>query len=485
MSASRPGPDDQAAPGGAGAASPRPTAAQATVPAITPAAPGAAPGATRPAGPPGGVDVWERWLPAWHVFNVAVLGITTLLALADGSAVSPTAAIVAVVAGLAVAYWAVWIRRNLWDQPGWVRGAYVVVLLAAFAVLLRLAPAFAFLQFSLYAQVFFCLPQRWAVVGGLSVGLIMAADTFLDRGGILEDALPEMVLELASAAAFTMVSAWIGAIIEQSSERQSLLRQLETTRAELAAAEREAGTLEERARLSREIHDTLAQGFASVVTHLEAADATLESDAGRAREHLRAAEDVARASLDDARGLVWALRPASLADGGLPAALERTAAAAAGGGSPGLAVDLTISGTPRPLHPDVEVGVLRAAQEGLANARRHAGASRVTLTLTYFDDEVALDVIDDGRGFDPAAVAEPGPGGGHGLRGMLERTERLGGRLEVESRPGEGTTIALALPALDPPDGLAQAGAPVTDGAPAPLPAPVGAPRGMAPGGPA
>jgi signal transduction histidine kinase len=280
------------------------------------------------------------------------------------------------------------------------------------------------------------------------------------------------VVEIAAAAAFTMLSAWIGAIIEQSAERQVLLQELAATRAELAAAERQAGTLEERARLSREIHDTLAQGFASVVTLLEAADATLEADVGRAREHLHAAEDVARASLDDARGLVWALRPASLADGGLPAALERTAAgiaAAPGAGTPGPAIELTIAGTPRPLHPDVEVSLLRSAQEGLANARRHADASRVTLTLTYFDDEVALDVIDDGRGFDPAALAAPGPGGGHGLRGMRERAERLGGRLEVESHPGEGTAIALALPALAPPEPVVPTTAPpaaATPGAP-------------------
>lgn len=431
MTDDRPGQDPQAAPG----------------------IPGAAP--TRPGeGAPGGVDVWERWLPAWHVFNLAVLGITTILALQDPDLAGlETAGILAVVGGLAVAYWAVWIRRGLWDQRGWVRAAYVVVLLAGFAILLRLAPAFTFLQFTLYAQVFFCLPQRWAIVAGLSIGGILALDTLLDEGGDVAAAAPEVVVEIAAAAAFTMLSAWIGAIIEQSAERQVLLQELAATRAELAAAERQAGTLEERARLSREIHDTLAQGFASVVTHLEAAEATLEVDRGRALDHLHAAEDVARASLDDARGLVWALRPASLADGGLPAALERTAAgAAAGRGAQGPAVELTVSGTPRPLHPDVEVSLLRAAQEGLANARRHAAASRVTLTLTYFDDEVVLDVIDDGRGFDPTALAAPGPGGGHGLRGMRERAEALGGRFEVEGQPGEGTAIALALPALAPPE---------------------------------
>src|SRR5690606_15884124 len=154
-------------------------------------------------------------------------------------------------------------------------------------------------------------------------------------------------------------------------------------------------------------------------------DAVLDGDPARARGHVREAEAVARASLDEARGLVWALRPTTLADGGLPAALERAVAAVPG-------AELTISGAPRSLDPDVEVTVLRAAQEGLANARRHAAAGSVAVTLTYFDDTVALDVIDDGRGFDPDAVASPGPSGGHGLRGMRERAERLGGTLVVE-----------------------------------------------------
>ena len=327
---------------------------------------------------------------------------------------------------------------------------YAVLLLAVFAVLLSVAPSFAFLQFTLYPQLFFCLPNRLAIPAGLMIGVITAADTLVEAGGDLAVAAPKMILELASAAAFTMLSAWIGAIIVQSAERQGLLTALAATRAELAAAEREAGVAEERSRLSREIHDTLAQGFASVVTHLEAADAVLDADRGRARGHMRAATDVARASLDEARGLVWALRPPVLADGGLPAALGRVVA-----GSPG--TELTISGEPRPLDPDVEVTVLRAAQEAIANARRHADARSVSVTLTYFDDTVALDVIDDGRGFDPAAVAAPGPSGGHGLRGMRERAERLSGSLEIESSPGEGTAIALSLPAMPGPTPAATA----------------------------
>ncbi len=100
----------------------------------------------------------------------------------------------------------------------------------------------------------------------------------------------------------------------------------------------------------------------------------------------------------------------------------------------------------RALHPDVEVTLLRATQEALANVRRHAAADHVTVTLSYFPDEVTLDVADDGRGFDPAAHA-PGPAGGLGLIGIHERAAALGGSVAVESAPGEGTMIGVSLPA--------------------------------------
>jgi len=111
---------------------------------------------------------------------------------------------------------------------------------------------------------------------------------------------------------------------------------------------------------------------------------------------------------------------------------------------------VTVTGSIRALHPDVEVTLLRAAQESLANVRRYAAARRVTVTLSYFNDLVTLDVADDGRGFDPASRADPGPAGGLGLIGMRERAEGLGGSLAVESAIGEGTTIAVSLPAIPP-----------------------------------
>ena len=99
----------------------------------------------------------------------------------------------------------------------------------------------------------------------------------------------------------------------------------------------------------------------------------------------------------------------------------------------------TTTGTPRTVHPEVEVTLLRAAQEALANVARHAGATRVGLTLSYMEDLVTLDVRDDGVGFEPTRA-------GFGLTGMRQRVHGVGGRLAVESAPGEGTAISASVP---------------------------------------
>jgi signal transduction histidine kinase len=244
---------------------------------------------------------------------------------------------------------------------------------------------------------------------------------------------------------FVILGAWIGQIIEQSAERAELIERLEATQRELAEREREAAVHEERERLSRELHDTIAQDLVSIVTHLQAADAA--PDATVAARHRAEAARMAHDGIAETRRLVWALRPPALEHGTfvetLQAAVERWRSGAS------TRATLTVTGTPRPLHPDVEVTLLRSAQEGLANAARHAAAREVTLTLSYLPEVVTLDVHDDGVGFDPQQTAS-GDGGGLGLVGMRERAERLGGSLAVESTPGEGTTLGVTLPALAP-----------------------------------
>lgn len=213
---------------------------------------------------------------------------------------------------------------------------------------------------------------------------------------------------------------------------------------------RQTGVLRERQRMAHEIHDTLAQGFTSIVMNLEAAEGVMPSNLDRAQHHLDQARLTARESLTEARRLVWALRPEALENASLPDALGRLAQRWSE--ESGISAGVTTTGTPCPLSPEVEAMLFRVAQESLNNARTHArGASRVALTLSYMGETVALDVRDDGAGFDPArefGKTRDRYSGGFGLKGMRERVEGVGGFLSVESAPGEGSTFTVELPAV-------------------------------------
>ncbi len=210
---------------------------------------------------------------------------------------------------------------------------------------------------------------------------------------------------------------------------------------------RQAGMLKERQRVAHEIHDTLAQGFTSIVMNLEAAEGAMLPGSRRAREHVEQARQTARESLTEARRLVWALRPESLEDASISEALGRLTERWSS--ESGVAVGFSVTGTQRPLPAGIEATLFRVAQEALANVRKHARASRVALTLSFMGPTVALDVRDDGIGFDAGrAVGERGPySGGFGLKGIRERVESLGGTFSVEGVPGEGTTLGIELPA--------------------------------------
>lgn len=228
-----------------------------------------------------------------------------------------------------------------------------------------------------------------------------------------------------------------------------MIEKLQAAQESQARAERQAGILEERQRLAREIHDTLAQGFTSVVMQLEAAEQDLAPsvDLSRARLHIDQARATARESLAEARRFVWALRSGPLERDSLADAIRRVAGRWAE--ESGMTARVEVDGEPHELPAPYEVALLRTAQESLANIRKHAQASQVTLTLTYLADQVSLDVADNGRGFDPDGAsggAGAPEGSGYGLLGLRERVEALGGSLSLESAPGEGATLAVSLP---------------------------------------
>jgi signal transduction histidine kinase len=210
---------------------------------------------------------------------------------------------------------------------------------------------------------------------------------------------------------------------------------------------RRAAVRDERQRMAREIHDTLAQGFTSIVMQLEAAEGALDrAGLDVARQHIDQARLMARESLAESRRLVWALRPESLERDSLPDALSRLGREWSD--QTGVAAEVVVTGQRTALHPEVEVTLLRAAQEGLNNVRRHARATAATITLSYLDDVVLLDVHDNGAGFDPDRPAGESntAGTGFGLMAMQQRVAQLGGVVTVESAPGEGTTVAVEIP---------------------------------------
>ncbi|MGN6812856.1 MAG: sensor histidine kinase, partial [Thermomicrobiales bacterium] len=200
--------------------------------------------------------------------------------------------------------------------------------------------------------------------------------------------------------------------------------------------------VEERARLAREIHDTLAQSLTAIALHLEGGLHQLERSPTEARERLERALATCRASLEEARRSVLNLRTVPLAERPLPAALAALGRAFTS--ETGIRVRMRVADgdcTGLPLRTEGEL--YRIAQEALANVRRHAKASEVIVTLQADARGVRLTVRDDGVGFTPGAARD----GRYGLLGMRERAALLGGRLRIESRPGQGTTIrATVLP---------------------------------------
>jgi len=189
--------------------------------------------------------------------------------------------------------------------------------------------------------------------------------------------------------------------------------------------------------MAREIHDTLAQGLTGIITQVQAARNAAERPADW-RRHLDNAANLARENLSEARRTVQAVGPEPLEQRALGDALAEVVERWSDLHQ--VRAEVTTTGAARPLHPEVEVALLRTAQEALANVAKHAAASRVMLTLSFLADLVTLDIRDDGVGFDPEEVRR-GDDGGFGLTVMRQRVGRLAGTLEIESEPGAGTAV--------------------------------------------
>jgi signal transduction histidine kinase len=399
-------------------------------------------------------EAWERWVVVWHVVFYLTLVLPTALALLSSGITGSRG----LAAGLSLvqAIWygmvIVWLIPRLTGKKLTVWSlVYLAGAIALWVPLARAHPAYYMTASSFYGLMWGILPFGWAVAGNLILtGLILWL-----QGSIGGQPIPlsgnMLLIGVVILAWSILLATWMRSIIRESTKRKRLIEQLETAQRNLAAVERQAGILQERQRMAQEIHDTLAQDFTSIILQLEAAEQALLSDTNAALGYVQQSRDMARAGLAEARRLVQALRPAVLEKTSLPEALDRASAHWAK--ETGNKLNFLVTGDPCSLHPEIEVTLLRAMQEALANVYKHAQAQEASVTLSYMEDQVVLDVHDDGIGFDPQVIAHlPGEDqGGFGLHSMSQRAIQFGGEVVVESRPGIGTTVAVQIPYIEVP----------------------------------
>lgn len=390
-------------------------------------------------------DRFSSWLSGWHaVFIGLVVVVAVAVQFQEGLSGAQRLSAVGILAVMAA-----WYVLTGWRQLGTENTLWgTLYIVGAWLLFLALVAVtdngqVYFLLFALLPQIWMYLAARQAVimtaVGSIAVGAVQISTAGWTSES-MRGTLPWIALQIAVAL---MLGLFITGIFTEAERRAALIDELERTRTELASTEHARGVLAERERLAHEIHDTLAQGFTSVLTLAQAVEVTLDRDPTVARQRLRLLEEAARENLAEARALVGGLRPVNLQEHSLVDAIRRVADRCAR--ADGISVDVNVEGAPRSLTLDEDVIVLRAAQEALANVRRHANATSVKLTLTYPGDRgIVLTVRDDGHGFD---AAQPAPG--YGIAGMAARAAQVGGAATVISEHGCGTMVTVALPGLD------------------------------------
>lgn len=342
---------------------------------------------------------------------------------------------------VALAAWWYWFGSRLarsGDDAGWRGPAYLLGVLALFAPAAALVPACNWVLFALCPQPYMLRTHRAALRWVAALNAVPPL-LVLRYDGIGRPFWMQLMIAIVAIAFSHFLGTSIARIIAQSRERALLIEELETSRAEVAALHREAGAAAERERLAAEIHDTLAQGFTSILTLIQAAAAQVGADPDRTRAHLDLAADTARENLAEARALVGALAPPALDASSLAEALRRQAARLSA--QSGIAVEVDTDGELGPLSTPAQVVLLRTAQEAMANVAKHSRARSATVRLARHGAAVHLTVSDDGEGFDPTATPA-----GFGLRGMRARAEQVGGALDIQTGPA-GTVLRLEVPA--------------------------------------
>lgn len=335
-------------------------------------------------------------------------------------------------------------RSQAKHLPAW----WLAVLLVIWVASLASSPEFMWLAFSLWLLLGHQLPLLpsilWSVVvyaftllapylHNLEVTLAAAAGPLV--GGLFAWGISRGYLQMERDA--EVRTSLVDSLVRAQQEMADL-------QGELARSQHEAGIATERTRLAREIHDTVAQQLSSIGLHAKAAEAS--KDPAAATAALSRIDELSGQALTDLRRIIAALAPAELDSQALAGALGRILENFKTDSKLQTRLDLE-PGLPA-LHPNVQIALLRTAQSALSNVLRHAQASTVALSLGSSGDEVRLDIVDDGIGFIPntGRTQTSTHTGGFGLTAMNQRLRELGGGLDVESSPGEGTALCAHLP---------------------------------------
>ena len=316
---------------------------------------------------------------------------------------------------------------------------WLLALTVEWLVLVWFIPDAAYLVFPLFFLYLHMLPHGLRIAAVLGSTALAIAALGLHQGWSIGGAIGPLV----GAGVAIVIGLGYQSLAQEAAERERLMAQLLKTRDQLARTEHESGVLAERARLAREIHDTVAQGLSSIQLLLHAAERADPKAAGL--EHVRLARETAATNLADTRRFIRELAPAALIEQGMGAALRRLAETQWQSETREVRVQVADC---LDLAMPQQTALLRIAQGAMANVVQHAEATHASVTIDRHETGVRLTIADNGRGFDPSAVAastEVGFSDSFGLTATRERVEQLGGTITVDSIPGDGTTIIVEL----------------------------------------
>lgn len=391
-----------------------------------------------------------RWMRVGqHLIAVVLAVLGAVRGVGDGAA--PALVIAAAVAFLGWYAAGILVARRrapvaVATPAGTAERVWLAGLAALWVAACAVSPEFIWLAFLLWLLAGALLPTLASVLFSLVVFAVVVAAPLLHHA---TTSYANILGPLIGGLFALGISRGYRELLRDAAERERLVasltaahQELADVQDELALTQRNSGQLAERTRLSRDIHDTVAQGLSSIRLLALAGARRAHPDERRTLEQIG---ELAGTSLVDVRRIVAALAPAELVDQPLAAALGRLLERLEA--ETGMRTRLVVDASLPALSADVDVALLRTAQSALANVRRHAVAESVVVSLIDAGDTVRLDIVDDGRGFDVDAWARNAPeSASYGLRFMRARLRELGGGLDVEGAPGEGTAVSAHLP---------------------------------------